>query len=97
VKLDVEKARQAGRDVLTAADESRSDPVPDSLRSGSQRLRGLSLSDALNDAATGYEDFLKRFGNELEWLGNAVVSAADQVEQTDEAAKASIEQLGIPG
>ncbi|EFV13146.1 hypothetical protein [Segniliparus rugosus] len=96
MKLNTERARQAGREVLTAAEELKSDQTPDSLRSASQRLRGLELSDALSDAATGYEDFLRRFGNELEWLGNTVVSAADVVDMTEEAAKASFDQVDIP-
>ncbi|MGL6234928.1 MAG: hypothetical protein ACRC20_06245 [Segniliparus sp.] len=97
MRLDVEKTRQAGREVLTAKDELQGDDTPASLRTAADGMKGLALQDALNACAEGYEGFKTRFGDELDYIGHSVIAAADGVEMTDEAAKASIEKLDIPG
>jgi hypothetical protein len=97
VRLDVEKARQAGREVLKAGSELASNPVAAALRAAADGLEGLgSAADSLRGAADVYEAYVRRFGDEHEWLGDAVISAANLVEATDEDARADIEKLGIP-
>ncbi|WP_041407390.1 hypothetical protein [Segniliparus rotundus] len=98
MRLDVDKARQAGREVLRAGSELASNPVAAALRAAADGLEGLgSAGDSLREAADVYGAYARRFADEHEWLGDAVISAANQVEATDESAKADIEKLGIPG
>ncbi|EFV12383.1 hypothetical protein [Segniliparus rugosus] len=97
MKLDTEKARQSGREVLAAKDELSGDGTPDSLRAAAEGVKGLALQDALAACAEGYEGFKTRFGNELDYIGHTVIAAAEIIDMTDEAAQASIARLDIPG
>ena len=95
MRLDTDKARGAGRGVLAAKDEVEGDDTAAVLRAAAEGLRGLAFHDALNAAADGYASFTKRFGDELDWLGHTVISAADAFDATDESSKTSIQKLDV--
>ncbi|MGL6235703.1 MAG: hypothetical protein ACRC20_10190 [Segniliparus sp.] len=96
MKLDTEKARQAGREVLSDGEALRADQSPSASRDAAAGLAGLDLADALVAVADGQQEYLRRFADGHDWLGNAVIEAADKVDATDDDAKANIERSGVP-
>ncbi|ADG99468.1 hypothetical protein Srot_3044 [Segniliparus rotundus DSM 44985] len=95
LRLDVDKARQAGREVLADGEGLRADQTPASSREAAAGLEGLDVADALRAVADGQEAYLRRFADGHDWLGNAVVEAADTVGATDEDGAAVIERSGV--
>ena len=96
LQLDTEKLRKAGADVLALRDEMCADQTPQGLIEAQSGLIGLSITEALAALHNDYKDFQGRFSGELDYLGNAVIAAASDVDLTDEDGRKSIDSLDIP-
>lgn len=97
MRLDVEKTRKAGQDVLAAKDKLLADLTAASLRDGANGLQGLALADALVNAADIYEACVRRFGDQHDFIGHTVVELANKAEATDEDAGAEFKKLDAQG
>ncbi|EFV14020.1 hypothetical protein [Segniliparus rugosus] len=96
MKLDTEKLRKAGVDVLALRDGMCADQTAQGFIEAQSGLIGLSITAALAALHNDYKDFQGRFSGELDYLGNAVIAAASDVELTDEDGMKAIDSLDIP-
>lgn len=97
MELDVEKARQAGYEVLAIGGTLATFEVSVALREAAAGLAGLGVAGGLGVAADVFEAYVGRMHDEHEWLGHTVVDAAGVVGATDDGAGAAIRRIGLPG